>query len=213
MTALSAYMELHKLVMVPSLDRLESVWLSPWVCSPASQVPRRISHPRAKWILQLSLEGLVEWLRSTNKWTLQFDGASKGNPGVAGGGGILSNLEGIIEFRYAWGLGWKTNNQAEVYGLFLGLTLAQKKGIKIIQALRDSMIIIRHMIYATRDKNTTLNQIIKRYHGLLPSFDLVSFYHILKINNQEADKQANHACQLREERCILNEVKSMTKIP
>lgn len=69
------------------------------------------------------------------------------------------------------------------------------------------------MIYATKAKNTTLNLIIKRYHGFLPSFDLVSFYHILKRNNQEADKQANHACQLREERCILDEFKSTANIP
>ena len=107
---------------------------------------------------------------------------------VVGGGGILTNPEGIVEFRYAWGLGWKTNNLAEVYGLFLGLTLAQNKGIKKLQFQGDSMIIIRHMIYATKAKNTTLNQIIKRSHGLLPTFDLVSFYHILKRNNQEADK-------------------------
>lgn len=105
MTALSACMELHKLVMDPSLDWLESIWLSLWARSPPSQVPGRISHPLTKWILRLSLEGLVEWLRSTNKWTLQFDGASKDNPRVAGGGGILTNPKGIMEFRYAWGLG------------------------------------------------------------------------------------------------------------
>lgn len=133
--------------------------------------------------------------------------------GVAWGGGIFINPEGIIEYRYAWGLGWKKNNQAKAYGLFLGLTFAQKKGIKTIQVLGNSMIIIRHMIYASSAKNTTLNQIIKRSQGLIPSFELVSFFHSLRGNNQEADKQANHAYQLREERSIVNEVAGMTSIP
>jgi len=70
--------------------------------------------------------------------------------------------------------------------LFLGLTLAQKKGIKTIQLLGNAMVIIRHMIYASSAKNTTLNQIIKRSHGLIPSFEFVSFFHVLRGNNHEA---------------------------
>lgn len=68
------------------------------------------------------------------------------------------------------------------------------------------MIIIRHMIYASSAKSNILNQIIKRSQGLILSFELVSFFHILIGNNHDADKQANHACQLREERSIVNEV-------
>ena len=72
----------------------------------------------------------MKWIRSLNLWTLQFDGASKGNPRVTIGGGILINPEGIIEDKYAWGLGKKTNNQAEAYGLFFCLTLAQKRALE-----------------------------------------------------------------------------------
>ena len=36
-----------------------------------------------------------------NTYALFFDGASKGNPGVAGAGGILLDLEGKIEQTYA----------------------------------------------------------------------------------------------------------------
>jgi len=105
---------------------------------------------------------------------------------VAWGGGIFFNPEGIIRYRYAWGFGWKEDNQEKAYGLFLGLTLAQKKGIKTIQLLGNAMVIIRHMIYASSAKNTTLNQIIKRSHGLIPSFEFVSFFHVLRGNNHEA---------------------------
>jgi len=36
---------------------------------------------------------------------------------VAGGGGILINPKGIIETKYDWGLGKRTNNQVELYNL------------------------------------------------------------------------------------------------
>lgn len=76
---------------------------------------------------------------------------------MVGGGGIIMNHEGIIEDRYAWGLGMKTNNQSEAYGLFLRLSLAQKKGIKDMKILWDSMLIIKHMKYNSGAQNIKLN--------------------------------------------------------
>jgi len=58
-------------------------------------------------------EDFEEWKRQRRKHILFFDGASKGNPGVAGGGGVLVNLNGQLELSYAWGLGVETNNIAE----------------------------------------------------------------------------------------------------
>lgn len=108
----STCMELHKKDIEPSLDQLEYAWLAPWVWSLDFQAPGHNSPSLAKWILRFSSKGLVDWLKSKNKWTLQFNGASKSNPRVVGRGWILFNPAGIIEYRSAWGLGWKTNNQA-----------------------------------------------------------------------------------------------------
>jgi len=132
---------------------------------------------------------------------------------VAGGGGILINPEGTIEFRYAWGLGQKTNNQAKADGMLLGLILAQRNGIKKMQVLGDSMIIIRHMINTSKAKITNLNQIIKIAQNLLPAFESVSFYHVMRGNNQEVDRQANKGCHLEEEKSVINDVVGMTNIP
>lgn len=44
--------------------------------------------------------------------------------------------------KYSYGLGQKSNNQSEMYGLFLGISLAQEHGIKDINILGDSFIII-----------------------------------------------------------------------
>lgn len=132
---------------------------------------------------------------------------------MAGGGGILISLEGNIEDRDAWGLGRKTNNQAEFMVCFSDYPWLKKNGIRKIQVLGDSMLIIKHMNYNSSANNMNLNQIIKRSQGMIPFFDLVLFFHILRGNNQEADKQENLAYQLNAERSIMNEVEEMTCIP
>lgn len=50
-------------------------------------------------------EDFEEWKRQRSKHILFFDGASKGNPRVAGGGGVLVNPNGQLDLSYAWGLG------------------------------------------------------------------------------------------------------------
>ena len=59
----------------------------------------------------------MAWLQEQNSYSLFFDGASKGNPGVVGAGGILLDPRGQIEKNFAWGLGRKTNNEVESMAL------------------------------------------------------------------------------------------------
>jgi hypothetical protein len=55
---------------------------------------------------------------------LNFDGASKGNPGDAGYGVVFRNQAGQILVIGAGSLGHTTNNVAELWGLIKGLQLA-----------------------------------------------------------------------------------------
>ena len=48
---------------------------------------------------------------------LFFNRASKGNPSVARGGGIIGYPEGNIETEYYWNIGNDTNSVAEIYRL------------------------------------------------------------------------------------------------
>ena len=41
------------------------------------------------------------WLRERKIFKLFFDGASKGNPGKAGGGGVVVNHTGKVEIEFA----------------------------------------------------------------------------------------------------------------
>jgi hypothetical protein len=58
-----------------------------------------------------------KWRRDRKIYSLFFDGASKGNPGAAGGGGIIYDPVGTVVSHYAWSIGTDTNNMAEAHAL------------------------------------------------------------------------------------------------
>lgn len=115
LNALSLCLELNPLNRDSALDEMEDQWVGSLSPQPSLTLPSKVVLP--SWKFRLSLEELVDWKKKQQKWVLQFDGASKKNPRVAGGGGILFNPDGITEIKFAWGLGRKTNNQVEMYGL------------------------------------------------------------------------------------------------
>lgn len=100
----------------------------------------------SSWKLHPSSEDLVDWKKQQQKLVLHFHGASKKNPRVEGGEWVLLNPDGIIETKYAWGLGRKTNNQVEMYGFLHGLHIAKDKEIKDIVILGDSLITSHYLI-------------------------------------------------------------------
>jgi len=65
---------------------------------------------------------------------LNFDGASRGNPGMAGIGGSLRNQHGEILHIYYRALGESTNNEMEFAAL--------EHGLRIVKSLRLCNIIL-----------------------------------------------------------------------
>jgi hypothetical protein len=50
------------------------------------------SQVRSSWQLHIPPFDFSDWIKSQNVHILCFDGASKGNPGVAGAGGVILDL-------------------------------------------------------------------------------------------------------------------------
>ena len=69
------------------------------------------------WEIRLDNSQFENWLKERKLFKLFFDGASKGNPGEAGGGGVVINPTGKVEIEYPWNIGHETNNMVEAYGL------------------------------------------------------------------------------------------------
>ena len=98
----------------------EDQWFKEFQPHQNSNEAKHLSH-KANWEIRLAEMDFIKWRSVLNEWCLFFDGASKGNPGQAGGGGIIYEPTEKIHLSYSWGLGHATNNQAEILALWQGL--------------------------------------------------------------------------------------------
>jgi len=92
--------------------------------------------------------------------------------------------------------GKSSTNQAKAYALFQGLKLAKKQGIIDLKVVGDSKLLIKHTKILFYPKNIHLCAIISRIHLEIRSVDTISFLHVLRDNNREADRKASQAIRL-----------------
>ena len=137
------------------------------------------------------------WLRERKIFKLFFDGASKGNPGKAGGGGVVINPRGKVEIEFSWNIGHDSNNMAEAYGLWQGLKQVQKVGADEAVVIGDSRLIIQTESGGRRGKNERMERLIKRIRYMIKRFRKIEFFHVLRELNMRADKAANNFIDIR----------------
>ena len=116
------------------------------------------------------------------------------HPGVAGAGGILVDPGGQVEHRFAWGLGPRTNNEAEWMALLQGLHLIRDKNLRKVMVFGDSRHVIYKMINGYPSGDIKCRRLYKKAKLLLPQS--IEIYHILRQNNKEADIMANVGASL-----------------
>ncbi|KAL6518859.1 hypothetical protein OROHE_017612 [Orobanche hederae] len=127
--------------------------------------------------------------------TLEFDGASKGNPGKAGAGAVLRMTDGRV-YRLREGVGIATNNVAEYRGCILGLKYAISKGCKHIRVQGDSKLVCMQVQGLWRTKTQNMTDLCKVAKELKDQFMSFQICHIERDYNTEADVQANLGVQL-----------------
>ena len=138
----------------------------------------------------------LKWKASLTELCLFFDGASKGNPGAAGGGGVFVSASGAIVSNYAWGLGIESNNTTEFCALWQGLRIAKNKGITALTVFGDSRVLVQSLIKKKRPTQIKLALIYKKIQLLVKSFRSISFFHVLRGLNHLADIEANRGVLL-----------------
>ncbi len=136
-------------------------------------------------------------------WTLFCDGASRGNPGPAGAGAVLSDPGGEIRARLAEYLGLATNNVAEYRALLLGLKEALKLGVRKIRVLADSELMVRQLNGLYRVKAPHLLPLWQAAKKELQKFQTHAITHVPREENSQADTLANEAI----DRKTANQVK------
>lgn len=159
--------------------------------------PPYVSRPSLKenWRIRDNVEGFQKWWKLQGKCTIFFDGALKGNLGRSGAGGIIYYSNGSKEC-FSWGLGIKTNNQAEALSLWKACHLARGKESKEIAVFGDSELLIKALRNNKGLNDPVLNKQILRVSRLLKEFPSVQIFHILRELNSEADSLANIGCNL-----------------
>lgn len=140
-----------------------------------------------------------------SRMLLQFDGGSKGNPGIAGSGAVLYALDdhdeihSLTKRQEIWTKSTfvghsETNNYAEYTGLIEGLKQCasmKPAGALIVQG--DSLLVIKHLSGEYKVKSKNLVALYETAKALLQTIPTIHLEHIPRELNSRADELANIA--------------------
>ncbi|GMH01636.1 hypothetical protein Nepgr_003475 [Nepenthes gracilis] len=137
-------------------------------------------------------------LRSTDTHSciLEFDGASRGNPGQAGAGAVLRSNDGSLICKLRQGLGIATNNAAEYRAVILGLKYALEKGYTSIRVRGDSKLVCMQLQGLWKVRHQNMCDLYAEAKKLKDKFFFFQIGHVLREFNSDADAQANLAVSL-----------------
>ena len=78
-------------------------------------------------------------------YSIYTDGASRGNPGKSGVGGVIISPSGLVVREISEYIGLQTNNYAEYYALELSLKEAITLKIRKIKIFSDSKLVVEQL--------------------------------------------------------------------
>jgi len=125
------------------------------------------------------------------KLTIYTDGGARGNPGPAATGVVIKDEAGKHLDMFGKYLGEQTNNYAEYSALIAGLTRAHELGGTEVECVLDSELITNQMKGLYKIKEPTLQKLFVQAYNAATKFKKVTYRHILRENNKEADRLVN----------------------
>lgn len=132
---------------------------------------------------------------SMERIVMYTDGGSRGNPGPSALGVFIETLD----IRYGTFLGHGTNNEAEYAAIFSGMDrVRQEVGDERARAVHlecrmDSELAMRQLTGRYRVKHPRMKEWFDRITGAKRWFEEVSFHHVRREENREADRMVNEA--------------------
>ncbi|CAD8056785.1 unnamed protein product [Paramecium sonneborni] len=133
-------------------------------------------------------------IQTENLYSLYFNGASKSNPGPAGAGvALFDKMKQIKEISQP--LGKQTNNSAEFFALFIGIRYALNLGINHLECFGDSKLVIDGMNNKINFQQPHLGHFQQAISNYTKLFKMVKFIHILRNQNEIADRLASNAAK------------------
>jgi probable phosphoglycerate mutase len=131
----------------------------------------------------------------TRRLVVEADGGSRGNPGPAGYGAVLTDADsGEVLHREGRSLGTATNNVAEYEGLLAGLRAARDVDPHAdIDVRMDSKLVVEQMSGRWKVKHEGLRPLASEAAELVRGLGSVRFTWIPRERNTAADALANEA--------------------
>jgi len=126
-----------------------------------------------------------------SKYVIHTDGASKGNPGDAGIGIVISVPDGTTVREIGEYIGRTTNNVAEYKALIRGLRECLRLGAASVEISTDSELLVRQIAGVYKVKSANLKPLHAEVMSLLGCFRSVGISHVIREFNKRADELAN----------------------
>jgi ribonuclease HI len=125
--------------------------------------------------------------------TAYIDGGSRGNPGPAGFGVQIVDDGGTVIAELHGSLPHSTNNIAEYNGLLAALAWAVDHGLAALHVRSDSELLVKQLRGEYRVKHPGLQPLYQDARALVARIGRVTFEHVRRELNKEADRLANLA--------------------
>jgi ribonuclease HI len=122
-----------------------------------------------------------------------IDGGARGNPGPAGYGVRIQTPDGSLVEELHGALGIATNNVAEYNGLLAALRWAIDHDQRELAVRSDSELLVKQMRGEYKVKHPGLQPLAARARLLIMELDRVTFEHVRREHNVEADRLSNVA--------------------
>lgn len=126
-------------------------------------------------------------------FTAHIDGGARGNPGPAGWGAIVRNGADELEAELCGALPHSTNNVAEYSGLLAALDWCRQQGATSVHIKSDSLLLVQQMKGVYKVKSEGLKPLHGRARLLCHEIGKVTFEHVRREFNKDADRLANLA--------------------
>ena len=127
------------------------------------------------------------------KYIIHSEGGARGNPGPAAIGAVIKDEQGL-EIQYiSQKIGETTNNQAEYKAIISALEKALEMGVEYAECFLDSELVVQQLNHKYKVKNKDLAPLFLKVHNLSLQFKKISFHHVMREKNKEADRLVNEA--------------------
>ena len=121
------------------------------------------------------------------------DGGSRGNPGPAAAGFVLSDAEGARLRGKAFFLGEATNNVAEYTAVIKAIEAAVEIGAEELTVFSDSELLVRQINGQYKVKNANIRPLYRQVVDLLGKMKDWKVRHVMREKNAQADGLVNDA--------------------